>query len=140
MLDVFPYLRATLQADSYFVTTLSGFKDAQNRFKVYKGDEAPTAENPFITVELAPGGESQRTGWATVVASFHATGTDKDWSLLYQIADKIADIFQATQATASVGGTAVKYQTVGEAVYGEGRNPVTEQVVVSVALTFGIVD
>ena len=121
------------------MTTLSGFKDSKDRFKVFREDEAPTKDAPFITIELSPGGRDQRTGWANVQAIFAVHGADTQWATLYQIADKVREVFEGANCTAAVAGTKLHYQTVGRALFSEGRNPVTEHVNVSVGLTFGIV-
>lgn len=141
MLDLFPYLRATLKDHTYFSSTLEGFEDSEGRFKVYKGDEAPTNETPFITIDIKPGGQDQRNAWAAPIVMFNVTGNDTEWSTLYVIAEKIREIFTGTNALSvlTVGATPIQYQTIGDVLFDEGRNPVTEQVVVSVGMAFGLI-
>lgn len=136
MIDLYPRLYATLKADSYFTETLSGFVDTAGRFKVFDGDDSPTTETPFISVELQPGTQSPLTNWQTPTVLFHVTGTDTDVSTLWAIANKVKDIF--TDATAFSDGTV--YQVVGEALFSQGTNPFTEHRTVSVALRFGLME
>lgn len=217
MIDLFPHARATLKAHSYFLTTLNGFVDSASRFKCFIEGEAPSLEAPFITVEMQPGGEDQRNGWADPFVQFNVHGPDTMRPFLWALARMIDSIFQATlifaevrmtftanatsnvitceqhgliagqvltvsstttlpggltaatdyyvinatadtfQLSATEGGAAidittagtgshtlalrrVRYNLSGEAIYDQGQNPVTEQVVVSVSRRFGIVE
>lgn len=137
MIDLFPHVYATLKASSYFVTTLGGFLDEGGNFKVYKRNEAPNADTPYITVEIQPGGEDQNSAWVRPFVLFNVWGKETEWDDLYAIALEIKNIFQAANAFAAVaGGTPVQYQTVGPAEFDEGEDPVVDRVVVSVSLRF----
>lgn len=135
MVDLFPLIYATLKADDYFVTDLQGFKDSQRNFKLFDGDEAPTTETPFITVDILPGGQDQRTDWHVPIATFHVTGKDTDSATLWDIANEIKSIFTSAQSFSD--GT--NYQIIGSVEFSTNRNPVTEHRIVSVALQFGLV-
>jgi hypothetical protein len=136
LIDLFSLLFGTLKAATYFAATLSGFKDSQGRFKVFDGDEAPTTETPFITVEILSTPQGQRTNWHAPQVIFHVAGDDVEVGFLWQIANKIRDTFSA--ATKFSDGT--QYQLIGDATYSEGWNPVTEHRVVSLALQFGLAE
>lgn len=139
MIDPVPSLRGLLKASDYFVTTLAGFKDTQNRFKVFREAEAPTTEAPYVTIELQPIQQDQRTGWLDITAVFHVTGADTDWTTLWAIAGAIRDIFQSNTVLPAVGDTeALTFQMIGKAKFSDGRNPVTDEVTVSVAAGIGI--
>lgn len=141
MIDLSPHVRATLKADSYFATTLSGFTDASDRFKVFKEGEAPTLESPFITVDQQPGDQNQLTEWSTPSVIFSVHGDDTNWATLWTIARKIRDVFMEKECFASVDeADPVRYQLMGSAIFDHGRNPVTEKVLVSIALSFGITE
>jgi hypothetical protein len=138
MVDLFPPVYATLKANSYFTDDWEGFLDNGGRFKVYKRNEAPSADSPYITVEIQPGGQDQRNGWVTPFVTFHVWGKDTEWEDLYAIAEEVRDIFESANAFEPVGSDeAIDYQTIGQAEFDEGEDPVTRQVVVSVALRFG---
>lgn len=141
MIDLYPHVRATLKAHAYFATTLGGFEDSQGNFKCFKEGEAPTDETPFIEVEINPGEEHQNTSWSSPFVTFHVWGADTDWGALYALQTQIRDVFRGQGVFASVGGAGpVEYVRIGPSVHGEGRDPVTERVSVSVALRLGIVD
>lgn len=138
VIDLFAHLYTALKNDQYFIDELSGFRDAAGRFKVFKAGEAPTDETPFITVEMKPGTQDQRTSWVSPDAIFSVHGADTDWKLLWAIADQIRQIFQsASELPAAGDNPAVNYALLGRAEFDEGKNPVTEHSVVSVALRFG---
>lgn len=214
MIDLYPHVRATLKASTFFSTTLSGFLDASSRFKVFIDGEAPTDETPFITVNIEPGDMHRLNDWSQPFVTFSVHGLDTDRPMLWAIAREIRTIFKDLSAfvsvqqsfTASVsdvitaakhglknsdivtvsssgtlpaglsaatnyyvisatidtlslsateGGAAVNitttgsgthkliqqaipYELTGPALFDQGQNPVTEHVVVSVALRFGI--
>ena len=139
MIDLVPSFRGLLKASDYFVTTLAGFKDSQNRFKVFREAEAPSTDSPYVTIELQPIVQDQRTGWLDIVAIFHVTGKDTEWTDLWNTAGAIRDIAQANTTLPAVGDTeALTYQMIGKAKFSDGRNPVTDEVTVSVAIGFGI--
>ncbi len=217
MIDVYPHARATLKDDTFFATSLSGFLDSASRFKAFIEGEAPTLESPFIGIDVQPGNEDQRNGWASPFVTFTVYGSDKDRASLWAIARKIDKIFKSltqfalvrmtftANATSNVvtcadhglidgqivnltttttlpgglsaatdyyvvsatldtlklslteGGDAiditntgsgvhslqlrrVQYALIGDAIFDQGQNPVTEMVNVSVALRFGIVE
>lgn len=136
MIHLFPSARATLKADPYFLN----YQDSEGRFRVFDENEAPGTETNFITIEQAPADQDQLSGWATTSLTFNVIGKDTEKPTLWEIADKIRDIFQAAEIFAAVGtADAIEYQVLGDAVFDVGTNPVTENVYVSVALTFGIV-
>src|SRR5688500_9087652 len=109
MVDLFPHVRATLEADEYFEL----FSDTQGRFKVFIHGEAPSLDSPFITVEMQPGPEHQLNKCADPFVSFHVTGLDTQRPELWEIARTIVSIFQATTAFAAVGSDApLQYQLV----------------------------
>lgn len=136
MLDLFPRLFATTKAHTYFATTLGGFTDSRDNFKFFDGDESPTAETIFISVDIDAGGQDQRSGWQTQIATFNVTGEDTDTATLWTIANKLWDIYKGN----GVFSDGTQYLTVGDAMFGQGRNPVTNHRVVSVAITFGLAE
>lgn len=141
MRDIFSHIYATLKADAYFATTLSGFTDSSGRFKLFRDGEGPTLETPFIEVEIQDGPEDQRTTWATPTAVFSVIGKDTEWGTLNTIADNIKSILQQRNCFVALGlADPVQYQIVGAAVFGRGVNPVTENVYRSVGLSFGLSD
>ena len=142
MIDV-PSLRGALKQSSYFQTTLGGFADSENRFKVFRHGEAPSIESQYVTIEMQPVRRDRRTGWNLFTAIFHVTGSDTDRFALKTIAHAISDIFEATDTLPEVVGEeveypALKYELIGDAVFDDGTNPVTDEITESVALTFGI--
>jgi hypothetical protein len=141
VIDLFPSLYGTLKASTYFSTTLSGFEDGSGRFKVFKRNESPDGATPFVMVEIEPGGQHRLSEWASPFVTFTVYGADTQWPLLYEIAENIRDVFKNLSAFAAVGeDDPIQYELIGNALFGEGENPVTEQVTVSVALRFGIVE
>jgi len=141
VIDIFSHIYATLKADTYFATTLSGFADASGRFKLFRDGEGPTLETPFIEVEIQDGPENQNNKWATPTAIFSVVGDDTEWDTLNTIADNIKTILQGKNCFAALGmATPVQYQIIGAAVFGRGVNPITEKVYRSVGLSFGLSD
>ncbi len=139
MVDLSPHVYATLKATPYFAVGRSGFLDASGRFKVFRADESPTDETPFVTVEMRPGDESQITGWIKPYAAIAVYGKDTDWDDLFEIADTIRGIFHSSTAFAPVAAApALLYQMIGSSDFEQGRDPVSENVTVAVALRFGI--
>lgn len=136
MLDLFPFVYATLKAANYFTTDLEGFLDNQGNFKVYKRNSAPNADSPFVTVEIQPGPQDQRSEMVDPFVLFNVWGQDTQWEDLYAIAGGILGVFRATNTFAVVDATTLDYELIGKPVFDEGENPVTGQVVVSVALRF----
>jgi hypothetical protein len=137
MIDLFPSIRATLKADSYF----AGFTDSKSNFKVFRDDEAPTDETPFITVEQAPVDEDRNTLWSNPQAIIHITGKDTDWHTLFLHARTIRDIFRNAPSFAAVGSDPIiQFELIGPSIISNGRDPVTDNVTISLGLTFGILD
>lgn len=134
MIDLFPKLFTTTQAIPHFSGTLAGFKDSEDRFKFFDGDESPTAQTPFISAEIQPGDRDQRTKWQIQTVMFHCTGQDTDTALLWAMANAIVDYYEANAKFSD--GT--QYQLVGKPATSQGRNPVTEHRIVTVALDFGM--
>lgn len=215
MIDLFPHVRATLKASTFFASTLSGFLDSSSRFKVFIDGEAPTAETPFITVNIEPGEMNGLNDWSQPFVTFSVHGPDTARPKLWRISREIPAVFRALSAFAAVqqtftanattdvltaaqhglrdgdivtvsssttlpgglaaatdyyvrdggidtlklstteGGSAiditsagsgthkiiqnaVPFELLGPAIFDQGQDPVTENVVVSVALRFGI--
>lgn len=141
MINPFPHIFATLKASTYFATTLSGFEDDGGNFKVFPDNEAPTDETQFITVEFQPNEEDRNTLWNNVQAIFHCYGKETDRDALYAHAKAIRDVFRNAASFTAVGSAdALGFALLGPAVTSTGHDPVTDNIVVSVALTFGFLE
>ncbi len=141
MISLYPHVRATLKAHAYFATTLGGFTDSQGNFKVFMEDDAPTAETIFITIEQPTVEESRNTSWSSQQAIFHVTGKDTDLETLWSIARKIRDIFRSAPYFTAIGtADPVPFMLTGPSITGSDTDPVTENRIVSVTLTFGVQD
>ncbi|QDT46165.1 hypothetical protein Pan258_01820 [Symmachiella dynata] len=134
-MDLFPNIFATLKAASYFSSTLSGFTDSENRFKVFEEGMAPSSvDTPYITVEIVEGPKAQATNWEVVDVMLHFWGTDKEIGTLVTMRQNTETIFTATRCFSD--GT--EYRIMGDIRYDKGENPVLEQVTRSLGLSFGI--
>ena len=137
-MNLFPSLRATLKADSYFATTISGFQDSSGRFKCFREGEAPSLEAPYITIDVRYGGKTQ-WNWMKPYVMLHFNGKDTDWDTLWTLAQQTEAIFKASTCLNNPAGGKIQYELLGDADYDTGRDPVTEQVLVSLGQRFGIV-
>lgn len=132
--DIFPLIFATTKTITYFLT---GFTDSKSRFKMFDGDDSPTTETPFISVEIIPGGMDQRTGWMVQTVMFHCTGKDTDIEILWNMANALAAYYKANEKFSD--GT--QYILVDQIDFAPPtNNPVTEHRIVTVALHFGMAE
>ncbi|HEV7282298.1 MAG TPA: hypothetical protein VGN57_19000 [Pirellulaceae bacterium] len=128
--DMFPKLFGTLKAHP----TFASFNDSKGRFKVFDGDESPTAQTPFITVDFLPVNVHRLTEWSEPEAMFHVTGEGTDASELWRLAREVRDIF----CDSNIFSDGTHYEVLGPALFSQSRNPITEHKVVTVSLHFGV--
>jgi hypothetical protein len=105
ILDLFPHLRATLRASSYFATDLGGFEDSEGRFKVFDDNEAPGTEPEYVTVEQQIADVNPLTDWTDPVVTFHNWGLDTRWHALWELAYHERDVFLSQNQFARLQGT-----------------------------------
>ena len=134
-MDLFPKIFATLKASTYYATTLSGFEDSEERFKVFEEGMAPSsADTPYVIVEIIDGTKMQATNWMKPLVVLHFWGTDKEIATLVTMREQTEAIFRAT----SCFSDNTEYRIMGDIEYDKGENPVLEQVTRSLGIRFGV--
>lgn len=137
MIDIVPHIRATLIANAPFST----LKDSQDRYKISSHNESPTNETIFVTIEQVESSEDQNTAWANVDVILHFFGKDTDWATLFGYVRSARDIFRSAASFSPVGSnSAISFVLLGPSIVGRGQDPVTNNVTVSLKLTFGLQD
>lgn len=150
MKDVFPGTRALILADSYFATTLGGFKNSDLIPKVFDESDGYNGEHPFLSIDVRPNKKDRNSWWTgpdviiSATGPNHVDGAYLGKVTLYKLCEEVERIIRANNCLPAVvdGGLsipAIQYEVMGDSSWDQGENPVLEMVTVSVALRLGIV-